>query len=73
MSTSADPSRLRRRHGQLLLAALMVIHLAWDMRAVLCDGRLGPTDTTVEEALHLRAALCRKQTFYKHPVGVMGN
>ena len=54
---SADPPKLRRRHGQLLLAALMVMHLAWDLRAVLADRRLSPTDTTVEEALLLREAL----------------
>ena len=52
-----DPLHLRRRHGQLLLAALMVLSVAWDLRAVLADRRISPSDTTTEEALHLQEAL----------------
>ncbi len=52
-----DPLHLRRRQGQLLLALLILFSTAWDLRAVLADQRISPTDTTVEEALFLRQAL----------------
>ena len=52
-----EPLHLNRRQGLLLLAALILFFAAWDLRAVLADRRLSPTDTTVEEALFLRQAL----------------
>lgn len=48
---------LHPRQGQLLLAALLLFFAAWDMRAVLADRRLSPTDSTVEDALLLQQAL----------------
>ena len=52
-----DPLHLNARRGQLLLATLILFFAAWDLRAVLPDRRLSPTDTTVEDALFLRQAL----------------
>ena len=48
---------LHPRQGQLLLAVLILFFAAWDLRAVLADRRLSPTDSTVEDALLLRQAL----------------
>ena len=41
---------LSPRLAQAGLIFLLIFYLSWDLRAVLTDQRLGPTDTTVEEA-----------------------
>jgi hypothetical protein len=46
---------LPRRWGQLAVALLLLFFLAWDLRAVLTDGQIAHTDTTIEDAV-----LCRK-------------
>ena len=45
--------KLSQRQAQVGLVLFLLFFLAWDMRAVVADTRLGPTDTTVEEALTL--------------------
>ena len=44
---------LTQRQSHIGLVFLLLFFLAWDMRAVVADNRLGPTDTTVEEAIYL--------------------
>jgi hypothetical protein len=48
---------LPRRWGQLAVALLLLFFLAWDIRAVLTDGQIAHTDTTIEDAVHCREAL----------------
>lgn len=48
-----DPWQIGRRRAQLLLGLTLAFFAAWDLRAVLLDNRLGPTDTTLEETLGL--------------------
>ena len=48
---------MTRRQGQLAFFFLILFIGTWDLRAVFSDRRLGPTDTTVEEAILLTTAV----------------
>lgn len=55
---------LSRRWAQLALALLLLFFLAWDLRAVLADHRLTPTDSTTEEGVGLIDALTGGRGFW---------
>lgn len=53
-SSSSDTLGFTRRGAQTALALLLLFVACWDVRAVLADRRIGPTDTTVQDSLFVQ-------------------